>query len=156
MERRAIANRGGRQGLATWTPSTRGAGHCCTPTPLTTWTDVTSNSTVSSTALPVGATAPNCSDWDTAASPCGLLFPQRASDMIQSLVGAEQSGAYPRWALANSATGMMSAVWCRSSVKPHRLRRQGFDLKSALPPMVNAAGRVGLDGFLERPGIAAI
>lgn len=54
----------------------------------------------------------NFSDWDTYRSLAplqGLLFPQRASDMIQSLVtDAEQSGAYPRWALANSATGMMS------------------------------------------------
>lgn len=104
----------------------------------------------------------NFSDWDTYRSLAplqGLLFPQRASDMIQSLVtDAEQSGAYPRWALANSATGMMSG----DSVVPlivnlYAFGARDFDLKSALHYMVNAAtqGGVGLDGFLERPGIAA-
>lgn len=106
--------------------------------------------------------AANFSDWDTYRSLAplqGLLFPQRASDMIQSLVtDAEQSGAYPRWALANSATGMMSG----DSVVPlivnlYAFGARDFDLKSALHYMVNAAtqGGVGLDGFLERPGIAA-
>ncbi|EUA20658.1 glycosyl hydrolase 92 family protein [Mycobacterium xenopi 3993] len=45
------------------------------------------------------------------------MFPERASDMAQSLVhDAEQSGSLPRWALANSATGEMTGtVWCRWS-----------------------------------------
>ena len=54
----------------------------------------------------------NFSDWDTyrgLAALQGLLFPEQASDMAQSLVNdAEQSGSYPRWALANSATAEMT------------------------------------------------
>jgi len=39
----------------------------------------------------------------------GNAFPKQASDYAQSLVNdAEQSGSYPRWALANSSTGEMS------------------------------------------------
>ncbi|HWF68871.1 MAG TPA: GH92 family glycosyl hydrolase, partial [Mycobacterium sp.] len=54
----------------------------------------------------------NFSDWDTyrcLAALQALLFPQRASDMAQSLVNdAKHSGSLPRWALANSATGEMT------------------------------------------------
>ena len=54
----------------------------------------------------------NFSDWDTyrgVAGLQGLVFSQQASDMAQSLVNdAEQSGSYPRWALANTATAEMT------------------------------------------------
>ena len=54
----------------------------------------------------------NYSDWDTyrgVAALQGLVFPQQASDMAQSLVNdAEQSGSFPRWALANTATAEMT------------------------------------------------
>ena len=104
----------------------------------------------------------NFSDWDTyrgLAALQGLLFPARASDMAQSLVNdAEQSGSFPRWALANSATGEMTG----DSVVPliadlYAFGGKDFDVKTALRYMVNAAttGGVGLNGYMERPGIAA-
>ena len=104
----------------------------------------------------------NFSDWDTyrgLAALQGPLFPARASDMAQSLVNdAEQSGSFPRWALANSATGEMTG----DSVVPliadlYAFGGKDFDVKTALRYMVNAAttGGVGLNGYVERPGIAA-
>ncbi|WP_407685150.1 GH92 family glycosyl hydrolase [Mycobacterium sp. HUMS_1102779] len=103
----------------------------------------------------------NFSDWDTyrcLAALQALLFPQRASDMAQSLVNdATQSGALPRWALANSATGEMTG----DSVVPlianfNAYGAENFDRATALRYMVHAAtkGGVGLDGYVERPGIA--
>jgi predicted alpha-1,2-mannosidase len=103
----------------------------------------------------------NFSDWDTyrgAAALQGLLFPKQASDMAQSLVNdADQSGAFPRWALANAATAEMTG----DSVAPlivnlYAFGAKDFDLKTALHYMVNAAtnGGVGLGGYVERPGIA--
>src|ERR1700758_2418922 len=102
----------------------------------------------------------NFSDWDTyrgLAALQGMLFPEQASDMAQSLVNdAPQSGAYPRWALANCATGEMSG----DSVVPlivnlYAYGAKDFDVKTALLYMVNAAirGGVGLNGYVERPGI---
>jgi predicted alpha-1,2-mannosidase len=103
----------------------------------------------------------NFSDWDTyrgVAALQGLLFPKQASDMAQSLVNdADQSGAFPRWALANAATAEMTG----DSVVPlivnlYAFGAKDFDLKTALHYMVNAAtnGGVGLSGYVERPGIA--
>jgi predicted alpha-1,2-mannosidase len=103
----------------------------------------------------------NFSDWDTyrcLAALQALLFPERASDMAQSLVNdAEQSGSLPRWALANSATGVMTG----DSVVPlivnlYTFGAKDFDVKTALRYMVNGAtqGGVGLNGYVERPGIA--
>jgi putative alpha-1,2-mannosidase len=104
----------------------------------------------------------NFSDWDTyrtLAPLQGLLFPKEASDMAQSLVNdAEQSGSFPRWALANSATSEMSG----DSVVPlivnlYAYGARAFDLRTALHYMVNGAtqGGVGRGGYVERPGIAA-
>ncbi len=103
----------------------------------------------------------NFSDWDTyrgLASLHGLLFPEQASDMAQSLVDdAEQSGSFPRWALANTATAEMSG----DSVVPllvnfYAFGARNFDLHMALGYMVDAAteGGVGLNGYVERPDIA--
>jgi predicted alpha-1,2-mannosidase len=103
----------------------------------------------------------NFSDWDTyrcLAALQALLFPDKASDMAQSLVNdAQQSGSYPRWALANSATGEMTG----DNVIPlivnlYTYGAKGFDVDTALRYMVNAAtqGGVGLGGYVERPGIA--
>ncbi len=103
----------------------------------------------------------NFSDWDTyrcLAPLQALLFPERAGDMAQSLVNdAEQSGALPRWALANAATGEMSG----DNVVPlivnlYAYGAREFDVTKALRYMVDAAtkGGVGLNGYVERPGIA--
>jgi predicted alpha-1,2-mannosidase len=102
----------------------------------------------------------NFSDWDTyrcLAALQALLFPERASDMAQSLVNdAEQSGAFPRWPLANVATGEMTG----DNVVPliaslHAYGATDFDVKTALRYMVNGAtkGGMGLGGYVERPGI---
>jgi predicted alpha-1,2-mannosidase len=104
----------------------------------------------------------NFSDWDTyrgLAALQALLFPKQASDMAQSLVNdAEQSGSFPRWALANSATGEMTG----DSVVPlianlYAFGAKDFDVHNALRYMVNAAttGGLGLNGYLERPGITS-
>jgi predicted alpha-1,2-mannosidase len=103
----------------------------------------------------------NFSDWDTyrgVAALHGLLFPEQASDMAQSLVNdAQQSGAFPRWALANAATAEMTG----DSVVPlivnlYAFGGKRFDTKAALHYMVNAAtqGGVGRNGYVERPAIA--
>lgn len=102
----------------------------------------------------------NFSDWDTyrgVAALHGLLFPHQASDMAQSLVeDAKQSGAFPRWALANAATAEMTG----DSVVPlivnlHAFGAKDFDVRTALHYMIDAAvnGGVGRDGYVERPGI---
>ncbi len=103
----------------------------------------------------------NFSDWDTyrcLAALQALLFPERASDMAQSLVNdAEQSGSYPRWPLANAATGQMNGDSVVSLiVNLYAFGAKDFDLTTALHYMVNAAtkGGVGLNGYVERPGIA--
>ncbi|HME79481.1 MAG TPA: GH92 family glycosyl hydrolase [Mycobacterium sp.] len=103
----------------------------------------------------------NFSDWDTyrgLAALHGLLFPDQASDMAQSLVtDAEQSGSFPRWALANTATAEMTG----DSVVPlivnfYAFGAKDFDVNMALGYMVNAAtkGGDGLNGYIERPEIA--
>jgi predicted alpha-1,2-mannosidase len=104
----------------------------------------------------------NFSDWDTyrcLAALQGLLFPERASDMAQSLVNdAEQSGSFPRWAMANSATGEMTG----DNVVPFIVNlfafgAKGFELKKALYFMLKAAtdGGAGRGSYVERPGIAS-
>ncbi|WAC90857.1 GH92 family glycosyl hydrolase [Mycobacterium sp. Aquia_213] len=103
----------------------------------------------------------NFSDWDTYRSLAplqGLLFPKQAGDMAQSLVNdAEQSGSLPRWSFANAPTGEMSG----DNVVPlivnlYMYGAKDFDVRTALRYMVNAAmrGGVGLNGYVERPGIA--
>ncbi|MGB8208094.1 MAG: GH92 family glycosyl hydrolase, partial [Mycobacterium sp.] len=103
----------------------------------------------------------NFSDWDTyrgLAALHGLLFPDQASDMAQSLVNdAEQSGSFPRWALANTATAEMTG----DSVVPlivnfYAFGARDFDVHAALHYMVDAAtkGGDGLNGYVERPEIA--
>lgn len=103
----------------------------------------------------------NFSDWDTYRSLAplqGLLFPKQAGDMAQSLVNdAQQSGSLPRWSFANAPTGEMSG----DNVVPlivnlYMYGAKDFDVRTALRYMVNAAtrGGVGLNGYVERPGIA--
>jgi predicted alpha-1,2-mannosidase len=113
-------------------------------------------------SVPAGhAQYTNFSDWDTyrgLGALHGLLFPEQAGDMAQSLVNdAEQSGAFPRWALANTATAEMTG----DSVVPlmvnfYAFGAKDFDVYAALRYMVNAAteGGVGLNGYVERPEIA--
>ncbi len=104
----------------------------------------------------------NFSDWDTyrcLAALQALLFPKQASDMAQSLVNdAEQSGSYPRWALANSSTGIMTGDNpVPLIVNFYTFGARDFDVKKALYFMLKAAteGGVGLNGYVERPGITS-
>ncbi len=103
----------------------------------------------------------NFSDWDTyrcLAALQAMIFPERAGDMAQSLVhDAEQSGSFPRWALANSSTGIMSGDNpVPLIVNLYTYGGRDFDAKTALYFMLKAAtnGGAGLDGYVERPGIA--
>ncbi len=104
----------------------------------------------------------NFSDWDTyrcLAALQALLFPKQASDMAQSLVNdAVQSGSFPRWALANAATGEMTG----DNVVPlianlYAFGAKDFDVNTALRYMVHAVitGGIGLNGYVERPGAPA-
>jgi len=104
----------------------------------------------------------NFSDWDTyrcLAPLQALLFPQRASDMAQSLVNdAQQSGSLPRWALANSSTAIMTGDNpVPLIVNLYTYGAKDFDTKTALYYMLKAAtdGGVGLGDYVERPGIAS-
>ncbi len=102
----------------------------------------------------------NYSDWDTyrgVAALQAMVFPREASDMAQSLVNdAEQSGSFPRWALANTATAEMTG----DSVVPlianfYAFGAKDFDTERALHFMLDAAteGGVGRNGYVERPTI---
>ena len=102
----------------------------------------------------------NFSDWDTyrASPPCRRCSSRSkpATWPNRWCTDAEQSGSFPRWALANSATGEMTG----DSVVPlivnlYTYGAKDFDIKTALRYMVNGAtqGGVGLNGYVERPGI---
>jgi predicted alpha-1,2-mannosidase len=102
----------------------------------------------------------NYSDWDTyrgVAALQAMVFPREASDMAQSLVNdAEQSGSFPRWALANTATAEMTG----DSVVPlianfYAFGAKDFDVDRALHFMLDAAkeGGIGRRGYVERPQI---
>ena len=77
--------------------------------------------------------------------------------MAQSLVNdAEQSGSFPRWALANTATAEMTG----DSVVPlianfYAFGAKDFDVHRALHFMLDAAkeGGIGRHGYVERPEI---
>ncbi|HXY66683.1 MAG TPA: GH92 family glycosyl hydrolase, partial [Mycobacterium sp.] len=104
----------------------------------------------------------NYSDWDTyrcLAPLQALLFPERASDMAQSLVNdAEQSGSLPRWAQANSSTAIMTGDNpVPLIVNLYTYGARDFDRQTALYYMLKAAtdGGVGRGDYVERPGIAA-
>ncbi len=86
----------------------------------------------------------NFSDWDTYRNTIqmqALLFPDRVSDMAQSLVNdAQQSGWLPRWPAANDVTYVMNGdsptVLIASA---YAFGAHSFDTKAALQAMVKAA-----------------
>ncbi|HUY11879.1 MAG TPA: GH92 family glycosyl hydrolase, partial [Candidatus Dormibacteraeota bacterium] len=102
----------------------------------------------------------NFSDWDiyrTEMPLLALLFPHRASDMVESLVdAATQSGWLPRWALANAPTSVMGG----DSVDPviagaYAFGARDFSKHRALAAMVKGADDTGglpaFGWYLERP-----
>ncbi|MBC7888452.1 MAG: glycoside hydrolase family 92 protein [Ferruginibacter sp.] len=89
------------------------------------------------------------SSWDTYRSQCQLiaiLFPEIASDMMQSLVDfAEQAGGYGRWILANIETGIMPGdatpiILCST----YAFGAKDFDVEKAFKYMKSGATVPGL------------
>lgn len=102
----------------------------------------------------------NYSDWDIYRSEMplvALLDPDRASDMMQSLVDAARQGGFlPRWALVNAPTSVMGG----DSVDPvlagaYAFGARNFDLRAAVAAMVRGASELNPpreDGwYVERP-----
>ncbi|MFJ8672213.1 GH92 family glycosyl hydrolase [Streptomyces sp. NPDC093589] len=112
--------------------------------------------------LPAGRTQyANFSDWDTyrtLAPLHALLFPDRASDMAQSLVNdAQQGGWWPRWPMANGYTGQMTGDNSVPLIANlHAFGATRFDLKTALKYLVKGATKVddAPGAYKERPDIA--
>ncbi len=101
----------------------------------------------------------NFSGWDIYRSEMpllALLVPDRTSDMMQSLVAdAEQGGWLPRWALANSETGVMIGDPALPIIaSAYALGARHFDTQAALRYMLKEATD-GDTGSGNLPGLAA-
>lgn len=102
----------------------------------------------------------NFSDWDTyrcLAPLHGWLFPDRASDMAQSLVlAAVQGGWLPRWPMANGYTSVMNGDnSVPLMVNLHAYGATDFDTRTALHYMIKGATKAEPVqwGYVERQGI---
>lgn len=90
------------------------------------------------------------SNWDTYRTQIQLLsmlFPQRVSDMVQSLLTfAEQSGGgFPRWVLANTETGVMLSDPTSIIVSnAFAYGARNFNHEKALQIMLNGAENPGV------------
>lgn len=102
----------------------------------------------------------NYSDWDiyrTQVPLVSLLVPDRASDMMQSLVDAySQSGWLPRWPVVNQPSSVMGG----DSPDPilaggYAFGARNFDTKTALAAMMKGSSDttspIGYGWYLERP-----
>jgi predicted alpha-1,2-mannosidase len=86
----------------------------------------------------------NFSGWDIYRSQVpllALLFPEEASDMMQSLVNAaEQGGALPLWPVANDESGAMVGDPSTASIaSAYALGARRFDTRAALRAMIRNA-----------------
>ncbi|MET0622855.1 MAG: GH92 family glycosyl hydrolase [Pyrinomonadaceae bacterium] len=86
----------------------------------------------------------NFSGWDIYRSQVplvALLFPEEASDMMQSLVNAaEQGGGLPLWPVANDESGAMVGDPATASIaSAYALGARNFDARAALRVMVRNA-----------------
>jgi predicted alpha-1,2-mannosidase len=86
----------------------------------------------------------NFSGWDIYRSQLplvALLFPEEASDMMQSLVNAaEQGGALPLWPVANDESGAMYGDPSTVSIASvYALGARRFDTRAALRAMIRNA-----------------
>ncbi|HEY0173632.1 MAG TPA: GH92 family glycosyl hydrolase [Pyrinomonadaceae bacterium] len=86
----------------------------------------------------------NFSGWDIYRSQVplvALLFPEEASDMMQSLVNAaEQGGGLPLWPVANDESGAMVGDPSTASIaSAYALGARGFDTRAALRVMIRNA-----------------
>lgn len=101
----------------------------------------------------------NYSDWDIYRSEMplvALLDPQRASDMMQSLVdAAKQGGFLPRWALVNGPTSVMGGDSVDVVLAGgYAFGARSFDVRGAVAAMVHGATETSPreDGwYVERP-----
>ncbi len=105
----------------------------------------------------------NYSDWDVYRSQIplvALLDPDRAGDMMQSLVdAAQQSGALPRWARVNAPTSVMGGDSVDAVLAgAYAFGARDFDVRGAVGAMVRGASDPDLprvDGwYVERPELA--
>ncbi|WP_338257382.1 GH92 family glycosyl hydrolase [Dictyobacter halimunensis] len=86
----------------------------------------------------------NYSGWDiyrSEAQLLGLLAPQQASDIIQSMVNDyAQSGQLPKWAAANGETYVMNGDPADAIIADaYAFGAQNFDTKAALAAMIHEA-----------------
>jgi predicted alpha-1,2-mannosidase len=96
----------------------------------------------------------NYSDWDIYRNTVqlqALMFPERSSDMMQSLVNdAVQSGRMPRWEAANDTTDVMSGDSPAPVIaSAYAFGARGFDAETALKYLVKAGTET--EGNRERP-----
>jgi predicted alpha-1,2-mannosidase len=90
----------------------------------------------------------NYSDWDIYRNTVqfhALFVPERASDMMQSLVNdATQSGWYPRWPAANDVTYVMGGDSPTAAIaSSYAFGARNFDVETALKYMVKAGTEPG-------------
>ena len=97
-------------------------------------------------------------NWDTYRGVAlqGMVFPggQRHGESLVN--DAEQSGSFPRWALANTATAEMTGDSVVALIANfYAFGAKDFDVDRALHFMLDAAtkGGVGRHGYVERPEI---
>jgi predicted alpha-1,2-mannosidase len=103
----------------------------------------------------------NFSDWDIYRNTVqfhALFVPERASDMMQSLVNdATQSGWYPRWPAANDVTYVMGGDSPTAVIaSSYAFGAHNFDVETALKYMVKAGTEPGVGPHhnSERPYLA--
>ena len=102
------------------------------------------------------------SGWDVYRSQIPLLamlFPERASDMMESLVAnARESGWLPRWSVAAGHTDVMVGDPADAMLAgAYAFGARDFDLRGALAAMVKGAtqeGRSANADYVERQGLA--
>src|SRR5262249_34467085 len=101
------------------------------------------------------------SGWDVYRSWVQLvsvLAPDEASDFLRSLVEAgNECGALPKWALANTETGVMVGDPGAATVASgYAFGARKFDAKAALALMVKGATdpKAACNGVVVRPGLA--
>ena len=100
------------------------------------------------------------SGWDvyrTQMPLLALLMPDRASDVVQSLLADyQQSGWLPKWSFADQHTAVMTGDPSDPTIATaYALGARSFDRSLALTAMVHGATAVGMDPadrYVERPG----